>query len=65
MQDFSKGIREYLDLDHAEEVPQSDMDKPASQVYYLSMHCVRKDSSTTTKLRIVFDASAKSASGVC
>lgn len=28
------------------------------------MHTVRKDSSTTTKIRVVFDASMKTASGV-
>ena len=62
---FSTAIQEYGDLDHSEVVPVADLDKPPSQVSYLPMHGVVKDGSITTKLRIVFDASAtcKSTSG--
>ena len=62
--EFGSVMREYLDLGHAELVPPSDLEKPEHQVFYLPMHAVRKDSSTTTKIRAVFDASAKSSSGV-
>jgi hypothetical protein len=55
---------EYLELGHAEEVPIEDFDKHESKVFYLLMHVVYKNSSTTTKVRAVFDASAKSASGI-
>ena len=61
---FETVMKEYVDLGHAEPVPPSDLEKPQHQVFYLPMHAVHKDSSTTTKIRAVFDASAKSSSGV-
>ena len=62
--EFNSVMEEYLDLNHAEVVPIPDLDKPLNKVFYLPMHAVRKDCSTTTKLRIVFDASAKTSTGV-
>ena len=62
--EFHSVMEEYIKLRHAEVVPEVDLEKPPDQVFYLPMHAVRKDSSTTTKLRIVFDASAQSSSGV-
>ncbi len=35
----------------------------SEESYYMSMHCVVKESSSTTKLRVVFDASVKTTSG--
>ena len=61
---FGDVINEYFDLGHAELVPPADLNAPTSQVFYLPMHAVHKQSSTTTKIRAVFDASMKSASGV-
>ncbi|XP_064397630.1 uncharacterized protein LOC135344354 [Halichondria panicea] len=61
---FSKLLRENtLILEHAELVPPDDLDKPKHQVFYLPMHAVYKES-TTTKVRAVFDASAISSTGV-
>ncbi len=57
-------VREYLDQQHAEEVPEMDLEKPQDQVYYLPMHIVTKESSTTTKVRAVFDASAATSTGI-
>ena len=57
-------IDEYFEKGHAELVPDSDLEKARDRVFYLPMHTVQKDSSTTTKIRAVFDASAKSSSGV-
>ena len=57
-------IQEYLDLGHTEVVPDTEMEKPLDSVFYLPVHAVYKASSTTTKVRAVFDASAKSATGV-
>ena len=62
--EVDKVMLEYLELGHAEEVPLQDLDKHESKVFYLPMHVVYKGSSSTTKVRAVFDASAKSASGV-
>ena len=59
---FDSVMQEYLDMKHAELVPTADLEKPTHSVFYLPMHAVKKESSTTTKVRAVFDASAKSSS---
>ena len=59
---FVSAVEEYFELSHAEAIPPEHLSKSASQVFYLPMHCVVKPETTTTKLRIVFDASAKSQS---
>ena len=56
-QEFESVMREYMDLGHAELVPPADLEKPED---HLPMHAVYKSSSTTTKIRAIFDASAKS-----
>ena len=61
-QEFAKAMREYFELDHAEVVPSRSISQPSHDIYYMPMHAVRK-SSTTTKIRIVFDASAKTSTG--
>ena len=62
--DFEKALYEYSLLGHAETVPAADLRKPESQSFYLPTHGVVKSSSTTTKLRIVFDASATTSTGI-
>ena len=54
---------EYFDMGYAEPVPGSELKRPCAEVYYLPMRVVRKDSSTTNKVCVVFDTSAKSSSG--
>ena len=49
-------------MGHAEPVPLSDMELPCNRVFYLPMHTVVKESSSTTKIRAIFDAYAKSSS---
>ena len=61
---FKNVTPEYFDMDHAEPVPTVDFSKQPSELFYLPMHAVMKESSTTTKIHAVFDASAKSSSGV-
>ncbi len=61
--DFTKALMEYEEMDHAEPVPAEDLSRPAAEVYYLPAHGVVKASSTSTKLRVVFDASARTTSG--
>ena len=51
-------------MGHAEHVPYSDLNKPPEEVFYLPMNVVRKESSTTTKLRAFFDASSQMSNGV-
>ena len=59
---FQAVVQGYLDLGHAELIPPSE---PVPKVhYYLPMHSVTKQSSTTTKLRVVFDGSATTSTGI-
>ena len=62
--DVKAVIDEYFEKGHAELVPSADLEKPPQSVYYLPIHVVVKESSTTSKVRAVFDASAKTSSGV-
>ena len=55
---YSQVINEYLELNHMSPAPAN------TQGYYLPHHGILKDSSQTTKLRVVFDASAKTSSGL-
>ena len=62
--DFNAVMAEYFEIGHAEPVPVADLEKQTQDVFYLPMHAVRKEFSTTTKIRAVFDASAKSSTGI-
>ncbi|XP_051864315.1 uncharacterized protein LOC127566331 [Drosophila albomicans] len=55
---YDSVIREYLDLGHMTQVPPS-----SSGNYYLPHHAVLKPDSTTTKLRVVFNASSPTSNG--
>ncbi|UYV84431.1 hypothetical protein LAZ67_X002145 [Cordylochernes scorpioides] len=54
---------EYLLINHMELIPSYELDTPSGQCYYIPHHCVFKEQSTTTKLRVVFDASCKTSNG--
>ncbi|XP_012228825.2 uncharacterized protein [Linepithema humile] len=53
-------IREYIQLEHMEAIEDSELTEPG---YYLPHHPVIKDTSLTTKLRVIFDASCKTSTG--
>lgn len=53
-------LREYEQLGHTEKIDISTISYPK---YFIPHHCVLKPDSTTTKLRVVFDASTKALSG--
>lgn len=57
--DYRKCLQEYWELEHMEAVDPPDVGEPC---YYIPHHAVLKES-TTTKLRVVFDASAKTTNG--
>lgn len=58
--EFQAALGEYLQLGHAEVVPHDERPRPH---YYMPVHGVFKSSSTTTKVRPVFDASAPTSMG--
>lgn len=60
-ENYNKCLQEYLDLGHME--PVSDSTIMNAPPYYIPHHCVVKGSATTTKHRVVFDASCKTTSG--
>ncbi len=63
-QQYSEFIQEFLALGHMEEVPFPECQDTPPATYYLPHHFVTNESSSTTKLRVVFDGSSKTSSGV-
>ena len=61
---FHKGVQEYLDMGHAEPVLATCLIPLVRESLYLPMHRVVKESSSTTKLHVVFDGSTRSSTGV-
>lgn len=57
-------IKNLINAKHIELVPANRMNIPSNQVFYLPHHAVLKESSLTTKLRVVFNASRKTTSGI-
>nr|XP_022914664.1 uncharacterized protein LOC111425114 [Onthophagus taurus] len=65
-EEYTKFMSDYESLGHMSEVGADELGKSDTSnevVNYVPHHCVLKMSSTTTKLRVVFDASAKTSSG--
>ncbi len=64
LMEFNQALEDYAIRGHSEKVPEADLLKPERESYYMPTHGVLKESSTTTKLRIVSDASARTTSGI-
>ena len=62
--EFQKVVAEYLELAHARPCTPVESAMAPGGVYYMPMHSVSKITSSTTRLRVVFDASAKTTSGL-
>lgn len=60
---YVKFMEESIQHGHMELVPEKDLEKPTSQCFYMPHHAVVRESSTTS-LRVVFNASQKSSTGV-
>ncbi|XP_037958159.1 uncharacterized protein LOC119687764 [Teleopsis dalmanni] len=56
---YSEFMNEYVSLGHMSNIKAVDFSKPH---YFMPHHCVLRPQSLTTKLRVVFDASAKTCS---
>lgn len=59
--EYTKFLKEYEELGHMSLIKNMELDSPH---YFLPHYCVLKPGSTTTKLRVVFDASCRTASQV-
>lgn len=57
-------MSEYIDLSHMSEVKEPLSEINDSNIYYMPHHALTNENSLTTKLRVAFNASAKTTSGV-
>ncbi|CAK9822943.1 hypothetical protein ANTRET_LOCUS1374 [Anthophora retusa] len=60
-QQYSDFLREYRELGHMRDITQHEV---KHEGYYILHHSVVKEDNLSTKVRVVFDASAKSSTGV-
>lgn len=61
---YHEYMKNLIKSQHIELVPVNRMSLPPAEIFYLPHHAVLKESSLTTKLRVVFNASRKSTSGI-
>ncbi|XP_055623266.1 uncharacterized protein LOC129766702 [Toxorhynchites rutilus septentrionalis] len=65
MEAYEAFIKEYVHLGHMILIdPTNDVSKPGEKIYYMPHHGIIRADSATTKLRVVFDASCPSDSGI-
>ncbi|XP_055842658.1 uncharacterized protein LOC129909610 [Episyrphus balteatus] len=60
---YSNFMREYIDLGHMTRIPREEIKVANGRCFYLPHHAVLKPDSSSTKLRVVFDGSAKDSTG--
>lgn len=63
-QEYVRFMKEYIELGHMTDISHSDVLHKETQVYYMPHHAVIKETSSTTRTRVVFDASAKTDNNV-
>ncbi|KYN08275.1 hypothetical protein ALC62_00745 [Cyphomyrmex costatus] len=61
---YKNFIKEYITLGHMREVTNEQTSSTGISPVYLPHHAVRNEASTTTKLRVVFDGSCKTTTGI-
>ncbi|KAJ8871600.1 hypothetical protein PR048_027927 [Dryococelus australis] len=61
---YHEFMDEYLELGHMQPIPVDELERPVHKMYCIPHMAVMKESSNTTKLRVVFDASAKISSRI-
>jgi len=59
---YAEFMHDYLTAGHMEIIPPAEQSNPYN--YYIPHHCVLKPDSLTTKLRVVFNASARTSAGL-
>ena len=59
LDEYDRVIKDQLDKGIIERVDQSEKAQPCHQIHYLPHHCVVREDKSTTKLRIVYNASAR------
>lgn len=62
--EYERFMREYLQLQYIREIKEDDATWNVQPQYYMSHHCIIKESNKMTKLRVVFNASSKRNAGI-
>ncbi len=61
---YTANLQEYIDMNLMEIIPENEVPIQPESSFYLPYHCVLNENNTTTKLRVVFDGSAKTSTNI-